>query len=97
MSPKITVQVDNLDFNKSKSMTFIENDFFQIRRNKKVYTITSHNFLPIKNNITHKDITYNVRVNCKWNEVLVLYSDELPDNSLIFNKIRSKICSTVFP
>ena len=91
MSSKILIQIDSFDFNKNKENTFIETESFVIRRNKKLYTITSHNFLPIKNNIINDKRTFSICINSKWNELLILKSDEIPKGTKVFNKIGTKL------
>tara|TARA_B100000524_G_C23641649_1_gene366890 strand:+ start:111 stop:1055 length:945 start_codon:yes stop_codon:yes gene_type:complete len=90
----------NLDFNKSKTNTFIETESFVIKRNKKFYIITSHNFLPIKKNIELNKSQLNICINSKWNELLVLCDSNINSNDKendksnyekYFSKISSKL------
>ena len=91
MSTKISIQIDSIDFNKRNNNTFIETESFLLRRNKKLYFITSHNFLPIKNNITHNDNKLSICINSKWNELLILSSESIPDKVPVFSKISIKL------
>ena len=91
MSTKISIQIDSLDFNKRKNNTFIETESFLLRRNKKLYFITSHNFLPIKNNITNDDKKLSICINSKWNELLILSSECIPDKVQVFSRISVKL------
>jgi hypothetical protein len=91
MSSKLLIQIDSFDFNKSKENTFIETESFVIRRNNKLYTITSHNFLPIKHNIINDKTTFSICIHSNWNELLILKSDEISKETKIFKKISTKL------
>jgi hypothetical protein len=93
MDTKLTIQIDTFDFNKNKENTFIETESFILRRNKKLYTITSHNFLPIKNNIFNDEMKFDICINSKWNDLLILKSEDYNNQSRIFTKISNKLPS----
>ena len=104
MDSKLCIMTSSIDFNKSKTNTFIETESFVIKRNKGYYIVTSHNFLPIKNNIEMNKKKLNICINSKWNELLILCdnnidsNDEKNDdtsskNKSNYEKYFSKICS----
>ena len=80
MDSKLCIMTSSIDFNKSKTNTFIETESFVIKRNKKFYIITSHNFLPIKKNIELNKSQLNICINSKWNELLVLCDNNINSN-----------------
>lgn len=83
----------SIDFNKSNTNTLIETESFVIKRNKKFYIITSHNFLPIKNNIELNKKKLNICVNSKWNELLVLCENNINTNYETKDEQINEICN----
>lgn len=99
MSSRLSVKLDNFNFNKKDEDLLMESGFFQLKWKRKSYIITSHSFLPIKNNIYLENIKLNICINCLWNELLILkFSNDnkdskLPEDVLSFDKIAIKVPS----
>ena len=97
MSSRLSVKIDSFNFNKKDEDLLMESGFFQIKWKRKSYIITSHSFLPIKNNIYLQNLKLNICINCLWNEILVLkFSNDnndtkLPEDILSFDKIATKV------
>ena len=72
MTTRLSIQINNLSSNKSINNTFIETSAFLIKRNKITFLISTHSFLPIKNNIQYEDKQLKICINSKWNELLIL-------------------------
>lgn len=93
MSNRISIQIKNFDSNKRNENTFIETEGLIIKRKKKSYIVTSHNFLPIKNDITLEKNDLKICINSKWNELLILKTENNIDSLPTFTKIRTKLPS----
>ena len=91
MSSKLNIQTNNIEFNKSKKNTFIETESFVIKRSKKFYVITTHNFLPLRNNIFDDKKKYEICINSKWNELLILKDKNNGKYNKFFTKITCKL------
>ena len=72
MTTRLSIQINNICSNKNIHDTFIETNAFLIRRNKTTFLISTHNFLPIKNNIQFENEQLKICINSKWNELLIL-------------------------
>lgn len=91
MSTSLSVQIYNFSSNKNNKTSFIETEAFLIRWKKDNFIITSHSFLPIKNNIYLNDEKLKICINSKWNEILILKSENKLDSLPIFNRIKLKL------
>jgi hypothetical protein len=91
MTDKLSIQIDNISSNKNTNDTFIETNTFLIKRNKSTFLISTHGFLPIKNNIQFKDEKLKICINSKWNELLILKSDNVITDLRLFKKLKLKI------
>ncbi len=80
MSTQLSIQLYDLNFDKNNDNILINNACFRIKRNKKYYIITTHNYLPIRNNIMMEDQKLKICINCVWNELLVLKENNAQDN-----------------
>ena len=93
MSTSLAVQIYNFSSNKNNKTSFIQTEAFLIRWKKDDFIITSHNFLPIKNNIYLNDEKLKICINSKWNEILILKSEKKLYSLPIFSKIKLKLPS----
>lgn len=75
MTSRLSIRLDNFKFNKKNENLLIESGYFQIKWKKKYYIVTTHSFLPIKNNIYIGETKLNICINCIWNELLILKSN----------------------
>jgi len=91
MTTRLSIQINNICSNKNIHDTFIETNAFLIRRNKTTFLISTHNFLPIKNNIQFENEQLKICINSKWNELLILKSDNEITNLQLFKKLKLKI------
>ena len=91
MSTSLSVQIYNFSSNKNNKTSFIETEAFLIKWNKETFIITSHSFLPIKNNIYLQDEKLKICINSKWNEILILKSENKIDSLPIYNKIKLRL------
>lgn len=72
MTSRLSIKLDNFNFNKKDENLLIESGYFQLKWKRKYYIVTSHSFLPIKNNIHLGEKKLNICINCVWNELLIL-------------------------
>ena len=91
MTTRLSIQINNPSSNKCINNTFIETSAFLIKRNKTAFLISTHSFLPIKNNIQYEDEQLKICINSKWNELLILKSETEIKNLQLFKKLRLKI------
>ena len=89
---KLSIQVKYFKFNKDSEKVFIEPECFIIKRKKKSYIITCHNYLPITDNIHFDSEKLNVCINSKWNELLILKENKNKETNLQkFKKVSKKM------
>ena len=97
MTSRLSIKLDNFNFNKKDENLLIESGCFQLKWKRKYYLVTSHSFLPIKNNISLGEIKLNICINCVWNELLILKNGADKKCSIIsedlqtFDKIGIKV------
>ena len=93
MSSYLSIQLNNFSFNKNDENLLIDSGFFRIKRKSKHYLVTTHNFLPIKNQILLNEQKLKICINCTWNELLILKGEDITINKEIktFGKISSRL------
>ena len=96
MSTQLSIQLYDFNFDKNNDDILINNACFRIKRNKKYYIISTHNYLPIKNNIMMEDQKLKICINCVWNELLILKENNAQDNLdkydiFTFNELGTKL------
>lgn len=79
MSSQLLTELENFDFDNEDDSLVIESACFRIKRKKKYYIVTSHNFLPVKN-VFFDSEKLKICINCIWNEFLILKEDNPLEN-----------------
>ena len=79
----ISIKINEFNKNDFDTNDFDTNNFdvlknyFQIKKNGKLYIVTVHNYLPISDEIYLEEKKLKICINSKWNELLILKNDEL--------------------
>jgi len=89
MTSQLSIQIDDFNFNKKDQNLLIENNCFRIKWKRKYYLVTSHNFLPIKNNILLGEEKLTICINCVWNELLILKEADSKKNKELYSEIKT--------
>ena len=73
----ITIKINEFNKNDFDTNNFdVLKNYFQIKKNGKLYIVTVHNYLPISDEIYLEEKKLKICINSKWNELLILKNDE---------------------